>query len=155
MRNKTAGVTLIELMVTIAVLAILASFAVPSMSSMMRQNELVSTANSLSTSITIARSEAIKRKQNVILKPSGSTWADGWSIRTKNEEISKQDPIKKGITASSSQSKGNLIFDSSGYLKRSNPWGADSGVEFCDGAGHSKIIKIKKSGSINVKDSSC
>jgi type IV fimbrial biogenesis protein FimT len=59
------GVTLIELLVTIAVLAIIATIAVPGFQSMMANNRLASNYNEVLISFYYARSEAVKRHRLV------------------------------------------------------------------------------------------
>ena len=65
--NRTSAFTLIELVVTIAVLGILAAVALPSYKSLIARNRASSDANSLLSLITMARSEAIKRNAPVVL----------------------------------------------------------------------------------------
>lgn len=60
-----AGFTLIELMVTIAVAAILLAVAVPSFRHLIISNRLTTAANEVVTALTVARSESIKRNANV------------------------------------------------------------------------------------------
>lgn len=59
------GFTLIELMVTIAVAAILLAVAVPSFRHLIISNRLTTAANDVVTALTVARSEAIKRNADV------------------------------------------------------------------------------------------
>ena len=59
--NANNGFTLIELMVTVAVLAIVLSLGVPSYRALIINNRLTAQANALVASINLARSEAIKR----------------------------------------------------------------------------------------------
>ncbi|MEJ2362759.1 MAG: prepilin-type N-terminal cleavage/methylation domain-containing protein, partial [Gammaproteobacteria bacterium] len=54
------GFTLIELMVTIAVIAIMAGLAVPRLNNFMRSNRLTSQINSFISALQVARSEAVK-----------------------------------------------------------------------------------------------
>ncbi len=79
--GKVRGFTLIELMVTISIAAILMMIAVPSFVAFQRNSELTSAANSLLAALNSARSEAMKRNVNVFIVPAdGSTWTSGWKI---------------------------------------------------------------------------
>ena len=62
---RCAGFTLTELMITITIVGIVASMAVPSFSKMLERNRLKEAAHSLKNDILFARTEAIKRSQNV------------------------------------------------------------------------------------------
>lgn len=146
---------MIELMTTIALLAIIAALAVPSIGSLLRSNKLTAASNELVASISIARSEAIKRKANVTLEPVGSTWADGWRVMVGAEKVNESNPIADSFDASSKADKGSVTFQPSGYPSTLHPWGKDDGVKFCDGEGKAKIISVNAAGSITVKDSTC
>jgi type IV fimbrial biogenesis protein FimT len=74
------GFTLIELMITIAVAAILLSIGVPSFQNIIRENRLATQANELITALNLARSEAIRRGQNVTVTPNGGDWNSGWVV---------------------------------------------------------------------------
>jgi type IV fimbrial biogenesis protein FimT len=65
--RKPGGFTLPELMITLGIVAIVLSTAVPSISSTIKDNRLVTQLNSVVADIHLARSEAAKRDTRVIL----------------------------------------------------------------------------------------
>lgn len=83
--SKDIGVTLIELIVTISIAAILIGIAIPSFTSIINSTRLTTYANDLVTSLNLARSEAVKRGVQVTVKRKGSAsqnWDSGWDIFT-------------------------------------------------------------------------
>lgn len=73
------GFTLIELMVTIAVLAIIIALATPSFTSVINNNRLSSHANELVASLQLARMEAVRRNVRAVVcrSENGSSCATG------------------------------------------------------------------------------
>jgi type IV fimbrial biogenesis protein FimT len=88
MRSRGRGFTLIELMVTVAILAILSMVAAPSFNEAILSNKLTSYANTFVSSTQLARSEAIKRNATVVLCRSADgascatsgNWQQGWIV---------------------------------------------------------------------------
>lgn len=85
--RKPRGVTLIELMVTVAILAILLGLAAPSFDSFILSGRLRALSNDMLSSVMLARSEAIKRNSIVRLCASsggascdGGSWGNGWIV---------------------------------------------------------------------------
>ncbi|MEZ5581873.1 MAG: GspH/FimT family pseudopilin [Candidatus Competibacteraceae bacterium] len=82
MLKQSAGFTLIELIVTFVVAALVVTIAVPSFQSIIRANRLTANANSFVTTIQFARSEAVKRSTRVTLCKSADgatcTTSGGW-----------------------------------------------------------------------------
>lgn len=69
-RTPSRGFTLVELAVTLAVLAILVTMAVPAFTTLINGNRLTAQANELVADVQAARSEAVRRNQRVTLCPS-------------------------------------------------------------------------------------
>lgn len=85
------GFSLFELMITIAVVAVLLAIAVPSFRDVIRRNQITSASNELLASLAYARTEAIDRGQLVSMCPSlngkdctagGTAFEPGWIIYT-------------------------------------------------------------------------
>ena len=80
------GFTLIELMVTVAVMAVLAAIAAPSMSELIDNRRAAGQTEELVASLQLARAEAIRRNARVTICAgtgvtcSGSTTWDNWII---------------------------------------------------------------------------
>ena len=94
---------MIEIMVVIAILAILLSLAIPSFSDSLRRSRVDSYVDQLASSIRLARAEAMSRNKRVVICPtasdgakydssgaaqanaivclsSGNAWASGWAV---------------------------------------------------------------------------
>ena len=76
------GYTLLELMVTLAIAAILLSVAIPNFTAIIVSNRLTTYANELMTALSFARSEAIKRAIQVTVRNKGTSqhWESGWIV---------------------------------------------------------------------------
>jgi type IV fimbrial biogenesis protein FimT len=90
-RRQVAGFTLLELMVTIAIMAVLIAIAVPSFQGSLRSNRVATTSNELLASLSLARSEGIKstRGGGVCASANGSScgadWSQGWMVWTEKD----------------------------------------------------------------------
>ncbi len=88
-QRHQSGVTLIELIVVLAVIAIVAGAGAPAFYRMIADNRLATATNDLVADINFTRSEAIKRNQNVAIcaRANATTcsndpadWSNGWLV---------------------------------------------------------------------------
>ena len=97
---------MIELLITIAVVAIAAAIALPSFREFNIRMAVTSTTNDLVHAVTLARAEAAKRGTNVTVSATGS-WTNGWTVETGGEIILQHaalGPVQGSGTVSSRRS---------------------------------------------------
>ncbi len=84
LRWRERGFTLVELMVTLAVFAILGMMAVPSFTRMMSENRMSTQTNEFIASLNAAKSEALRRGQSVTLRAAinanPNDFHRGWTV---------------------------------------------------------------------------
>ncbi|MEY6431683.1 GspH/FimT family pseudopilin [Thioalkalicoccus limnaeus] len=80
-RRALQGVTLIELLVTLSIVAVLLTIGVPPMADLIARNRMATSVNGLLAHLQLARSEAVKRGVRVFVCPShdGLTCTGGYS----------------------------------------------------------------------------
>jgi len=152
--NKTSGFTLIELMITLSIAAILMSVAAPSFTSMIQNNRMTSQANQFIASLTYARSEAIKRGVNIdVTATSGNTnWQGGWTISVSGGDTLKVFAALDGTST--------LISDADISPFQYQPSGRASTTatfSLCDGRDgeEGRELQISTTGRISVSKVTC
>ncbi|MEX0733430.1 MAG: GspH/FimT family pseudopilin [Steroidobacteraceae bacterium] len=88
MKRTAAGFTLLDLLTTMVVLSILVTVGIPSFASIIRNNRIAGHTNELVTTLTYARSEAMKRGDVVTTCASedqatcagSNDWSTGWIV---------------------------------------------------------------------------
>lgn len=142
--EREQGLTIVELMVTIAVLAILATIAAPSFVNLIRENQAASVSNELLGAVQLARGEAIKRMKDVDVSVSAS--GDGWTA-----EVAEGATIIRSINHSAGtmniSEETSITFD---YLGRVKDLAGDSFVLL-----HSSDSSIARSLIVEPSGRSC
>lgn len=145
------GFTLVELMVAVAVLAILASLATPSFRQLLAAQRVRTTGYNLVGDLVLARSEAVKRGQNVTLAPVAAGWTQGWSVNVAatSEMLSGQGPVGTGVQFT--RSPDSITFDRNGRATASSV----VRIGLYDGAANNRCISLDPSGRPKNAKTAC
>ena len=152
------GFTVVELMVVVAVMAILAAIAAPSMTGLINANRLSGQAGELTTTMQIARSEAVRRNSRVTVCPSsdGSTCTSStswtrWIVLGAANITDTAEVIRDNTPAPSVQVSGpaaGIVFRPSGLID------AQTTVTACmpttDPVQNRHIVTVMISGSTSI-----
>ena len=114
--SRSAGFTIIELMVAVAMMAILAALATPSFREFVEAQRMRDTAFGLVSDLTLARSEAIKRGGSVFITPVNADWTQGWVVTLvadgSGDQLSAQRAPGNGVTLDTAAA--GVAFDRNG-----------------------------------------
>jgi len=102
MKTKTAGFTLIELVITVTLIGVLLAIAVPSFRSLTLNQGVKSAAFDLFAALEYARSEAIKRPGETVTLKAGASidgaWSTGWRLLDGAGDILRSWTVASNIT---------------------------------------------------------
>ena len=144
---RSGGFTLIELMVTVAVLVVLMGVGVPSFRSFVQSQKVKSASFELMSALVVARSEAVKRNTEVKLEPdTAGAWASGWAVKygAGPTTVLKQAALP-GLTIAG---PANVIYKGTGRIGGSTSFTVtgDSTV---------KCVMVDSSGIASTKQGAC
>lgn len=150
------GFTLIELMVTLAVMAILLGLAAPNFAQMIRDNRAAAELNLFAGMFNYARGEAVRRAQRVSL--AGPQAADGsWRVeRVSDGEEFRQFPPLASFNLAPSGMK-TIVFDTQGRLDAEARVAFDLAVKdtSLDCAKFNRAVSIELSGAVALAKAGC
>ena len=128
--GKQLGLSLIELMVSLAVLAVILTVATPSFLQWRRHTQLLAQTNHVVNALGAARSEALKRNTAIdveFLKTDGAITAwriyqdkdfSGSFTEAVDDLLLQSDPLPSVISVASN--KGKIRYDGSGFARGAN-----------------------------------
>jgi type IV fimbrial biogenesis protein FimT len=168
--KRCAGLTLVELIVCMAVLAVLATLTVPAFGDLRLDAARTTAVNDFFHALFLARSEAIKRGQVVSLCRSRdgeycatneAPWSVGWIVfvNLDRDEPAERDDDEPVIAVYGPYREGTITSNRATYSFRPVVQGVVNGtVVFCDrrGSEHARAIIISHTGRPRVarRDSS-
>ncbi len=140
------GFTLIELMITLVILAIVITVGAPSLAGFVASQRVRTTASDLMSDMAFARAEAIKESRRVIMQRlagATSTWKDGWNICVDmdGDNACSAGEVRKSATPLSGRTKicattaeldNSIVFRPDGRIVRTTAAAATDGILISD-----------------------
>jgi type IV fimbrial biogenesis protein FimT len=148
-RRRSRGFTVTEMLIVVAIMAILAAIAAPYMGDMIRRQRIKTAAFDVFASLAFARSEAIKRNTPVTITPTGGNWAEGWRIVDSNNNVLRE---QSGWASLQATGPATVVFAGSG---RSTALASISLSSTGIDAGSYRCVKLDLSGRAVSKEGAC
>ena len=110
-KSSRSGFTLVEMMVTVAMIGIVVAFGIQTMTEISKNDRLTPNVNALIGHLALARSEAVKRSIQVSICVSsnadsadpnctgGIAWEDGWIVYIDADGNNSRDPGEEVLRA--------------------------------------------------------
>ncbi|AGA91849.1 prepilin-type N-terminal cleavage/methylation domain-containing protein [Thioflavicoccus mobilis 8321] len=169
------GVTLIELVVTLSIVVILLTIAVPSFQNAIATNRIAALTNELSTALQLARSEAVNRGRTVTVcksddlsdsTPSCNTsadWEDGWVVFVDTNDNGALDSGELPLRVGQPSSGDAVVTGGTNFADyvRFRPDGSSRGSSFSNGTlsvcivPNKRDIVINTVGRLRIEQGSC
>lgn len=169
--NVKNGFTLVEMLITLVVAAILIGLAVPGYFNLVQNNHVIATVNKLSASLNYARMEAIKRGEQVSVCSAASSalnscgtaaqWGQGWvvfvdendnnSIDAGDTLIRVNEQLPNGVTITSASAI--VSYDGAGFLS-TNATNFNISASGCTGDS-GRALAIAGSGRLSISPVAC
>ena len=168
-KRRARGFTLIELMVTVIVLAVVAAIALPNMRMLIRSNRLTGQANEMLASLALARTEAIRQNtspvgnRDVVLCPSANgtscsaNWSDGWIVATRTDDtidtVIRHVQQTNGIAVAATGAE--IVFDNRGR-RLVGPNEINITASGCSaGEPYRRLVRLTPAGQFRVEQTTC
>lgn len=179
--KKSSGFTIIELVVTLSVLAIIAAFAAPSFTGLMRSIRVDGDLSSVRNALTYARAEAVNAQEFVTVCTSDNPaaanaslacteevdWASGWIVfldandnqefDAANDELLRvwETPLSASATLVDENDRTSVTFDDEGMVSgNSAVLKLALTVSGCEGT-QQRIIETTLIGRLDISAGAC
>ena len=160
--TRCGGFTLIELMVTITLVAIVMGIGVPSYQELVVKNRIQTQASEIRSSLAMARVEAIRRGLRVRVCPGqngcvGANWHDGWNSFVDRNSDNTIDPNETQLEVHIRLDGGSTLTGANHVIFKSDGTASDAReLNLCtadgDASPHRRGIHVSNVGRVRVCD---
>jgi type IV fimbrial biogenesis protein FimT len=151
--RRPSGFTLVEMLVTFAIAAVLVALAAPAMTSFLAEQAAAGNADELASDFRFARSEAVKRSASVTVCASsdgstcGEDWTAGWIISAGDNLLKVQNSLRSmdrldADADSVTFASNGLVTDGGGSTFTFVPTGGDTNLQ--------RVVQLDVQGKVQV-----
>jgi len=145
------GFTLVELLVTLAVLAVVLGFGVPSFQNMVESNRVTSVTNSLVGLLNYARAEAMRHGRAVSVVPVDGSYANGVAAQIDGNDLRVIEGKNGSVTIAMTQGSA-LGFRANGLSNQSS----EINYRICGTSGNrGTLVRVGQGGQIRSESLTC
>lgn len=152
LRSNQTGLTLVELMITLVVLAIILAIAIPSFENTIASSRLAGVTNDLNGSLALARSEAIRRGQRVTVCNSNDgqqcaaagNWGSGWIVFVDTTRAGNTANVENNeiIIRTASAVPAGIVVNGNANVAQYVSFSSDGQARLMNGAGQSGTLRV-------------
>lgn len=159
--NRQKGVSLIELMIAIAILAIILLIGVPSFQTFFESSRARTITNDMAGALQLARSEALKRRNSIQVcvrnvdgtacGADATNWNSGWLLldTSNNQVIRVWNPLPANINGD------GLVAPAAGISFNSTGMASSAETFDIDITGNERCISVNMTGRVSVRQGAC
>jgi type IV fimbrial biogenesis protein FimT len=150
---RRRGFTLIELIITIAVLGVVMIIAAPNLAIWITNTRVRTAASDLYASMIYARSEATKRNDidGVEIVSNAGGWNTGWRIEAGGTVLRQQEALAPDVMITEANSQTKIIYRRDGRLNPEGGTAAFTVASATNPSAKSRTVRVDLSGRPRVQ----
>lgn len=152
------GFTIIEILAVIVIMGIMATIAAPSFVTFSSSQKVKTASFDVYAALMFARSEAIKRRQNVTVTPVSSDWKNGWTISTTIGGVDTMLRTQDALTGVTFAGPTSVVYRLDGRLTSTAAQGVLIQPQVADASIKNRCIRVDLTGlpkTTNIDNTTC
>ena len=152
------GFTIIEALTVIVMIGVLLALAAPSFVTFTSGQKVKTASFDVYAALVFARSEAIKRRQNVTVTPVSGDWKNGWTVHTTIAGVDTPLRNQDALTGVIFSGAASVVYRLDGRLTSTSSLGVLIQPEHADSSIANRCIRVDLTGlpkTTNITNTTC